>query len=89
MLLDYVNAKIGSENEPRFSNGNIFPLTAMPHGTSGWTIQTSAKDGNWFYDPRCHAFEGLRLTHQPSPWVGDYGHVLFFRSAEKSTYRAG
>lgn len=78
MLLDYVNAKIGSENEPRFSNGNIFPLTAMPHGTSGWTIQTSAKDGNWFYDPRCHAFEGLRLTHQPSPWVGDYGHVLFF-----------
>ena len=78
MLLDYVNAKIGSANEPRFSNGNIFPLTAMPHGTTGWTIQTDGRNGNWFYHPQSHTFEGVRLTHQPSPWVGDYGHVNFF-----------
>lgn len=76
MLLEYVNAKIGSLNERRYSHGNIYPVTAHPFGMAHFTVQTDGSS-NWFYNPLSHAFEGIRLTHQPSPWVGDYGHMLF------------
>ncbi len=75
-MLEFVNAKIGSLNERRFSNGNIYPVTARPFGMAHFTVQTDGSS-NWFYSPLSHAFEGIRLTHQPSPWVGDYGHMLF------------
>ncbi len=45
---------------------------------TNFTLQTDGAAGNWFYSPLSHSFEGIRLTHQPSPWVGDYGHILFF-----------
>ena len=77
MKLDYVNARVGTLNERRFSNGNIYPVTAMPFGMAHFTLQTDGGNGNWFYSPQAHSFEGFRLTHQPSPWVGDYGHMLF------------
>lgn len=76
-FLDYVNAKVGTYNERRFSNGNIYPITARPFGMAHFTVQTNGGAGNWFYSPIDHTFEGFRLTHQPSPWVGDYGHMLF------------
>lgn len=75
--LQSVYTKIGTENYSRYSNGNIFPVTALPHGMAEWCIQTDGAGGNWFYNPRHRTFEGIRLTHQPSPWVGDYGAVLF------------
>lgn len=75
-MLEYVNAKIGSLNERRYSNGNIYPITARPFGMANFTVQTDGST-NWFFSPLSHAFEGIRLTHQPSPWVGDYGHMLF------------
>ena len=75
-MLEYVNVKVGTHNERRYSNGNIYPVTAMPFGTAHFTVQTDGSS-NWFYDPYSHAFEGIRLTHQPSPWVGDYAHMLF------------
>ncbi len=74
--LKYVNALIGTDNEPRFSNGNIYPVTSMPWGMANWCLQTTAS-GNWFYNPRHRVMEGIRLTHQPSPWIGDYGQMLF------------
>lgn len=76
-VLDFVNAKIGTLNDRRFSNGNVYPVTACPFGMTNFTVQTDGGAGNWFYSPLSHAFEGIRLTHQPSPWVGDYGHLLF------------
>lgn len=75
-VLQFVNAKIGSRNERRFSNGNVYPVTACPFGMAHFCIQNDGANGGWFYDPTSHAFEGFRLTHQPSPWVGDYGHML-------------
>lgn len=74
--LDLVNAKIGSLNEERFSNGNIYPITAVPFGMTNFCIQTTHNEKNWFFNASAHTFEGVRLTHQPSPWVGDYGHLL-------------
>ncbi|MBR2968240.1 MAG: GH92 family glycosyl hydrolase [Clostridia bacterium] len=73
--LDFVNALMGSYNEPRFSNGNIYPVIARPFAMVNFTVQTSGTS-NWFYNPKSRCVEGVRLTHQPSPWVGDYGHLL-------------
>jgi len=73
--LDYVNILMGTFNEPRFSNGNIYPVVSRPFAMANFTIQTNGSN-NWFYNPKSHCVEGVRLTHQPSPWVGDYGHLL-------------
>ncbi len=74
--LDFVNARMGTLNDSRYSNGNIYPVTACPFGMANFCIQTNG--GNWFFHPLAHTFEGFRLTHQPSPWVGDYGHILLY-----------
>ncbi|NLB85357.1 MAG: hypothetical protein GX794_04495, partial [Acholeplasmataceae bacterium] len=76
MYLKYVNPKIGTLNDNRFSHGNIYPVVARPNGLAFFTIQTRAHNQRWWYHPYDRSFEGIRLTHQPSPWVGDYGHFL-------------
>lgn len=73
---DLVNVKMGTYNVRRFSNGNVLPLTAVPYGMASFTIQTEKAAGNWFYSPYAKSFEGVRLTHQPSPWLGDYGNII-------------
>ena len=71
----YVNVKMGTLNSNRFSNGNVLPITAVPYGMASFTIQTE-QVGKWFYSPIDKCFEGIRLTHQPSPWMGDYGNLI-------------
>lgn len=72
----YVNTRLGTFNLRRFSNGNVLPYTAVPHGMATFTVQTEQGDDNWFYSPYSHSFEGIRLTHRPSPWMGDYGQLI-------------
>lgn len=74
-LVDYVNPMQGTESDFRYSNGNTLPLTAMPFGMAAWCPQTHEAGGTWFFHPRHRHLEGIRLTHQPSPWIGDYGHL--------------
>lgn len=74
----YVNTRMGTQNEMRFSNGNVLPITAVPYGMASFTLQTNKKNGNWFYSPYAKSFEGIRLTHQPSPWIGDYGELIIY-----------
>lgn len=71
----YVNTKMGSFNSQRYSNGNCYPVTAVPHGMNFFTLQTRG-GGSWFYSPKEPSFEGVRLTHMPSPWLSDYGNML-------------
>lgn len=73
--LNLVNVKQGTRSVKRFSNGNTLPLAQLPFAMLGFAPQT--KDGGWFYHPDDRCLEGVRLTHQPSPWIGDYGAFLF------------
>lgn len=77
--LQYVNTKMGTKNTKRFSNGNVYPVIGLPHGMTSFSLQTRSYKGEeaWFYNPDDVSLEGIRLTHQPSPWIGDYGHMLF------------
>ncbi len=81
--LQYVNIKQGTASESRFSTGNTLPLVTAPFGMNAFCLQTAGKSGGWFYHPGHRQTEGVRLTHQPSPWVRDYGcFVMMPQSGE-------
>lgn len=69
----WVNPLIGTESTYHVSHGNVYPAVARPFGMTAWTPQTS--DGRWTYSYEDEALQGFRATHQPSPWMGDYGRV--------------
>ncbi len=71
--IDLVNTLQGSDSTFSFSTGNTLPLAARPWGMHHWTLQSH--DSNWRFHPRHRHTQGIRLTHQPSPWIGDYGSV--------------
>jgi predicted alpha-1,2-mannosidase len=72
-LLSLVNALQGADSVPAFSKGNTLPLVSRPFAMTNWTPQTR-RDDRWFFSPQSHDLIGIRATHQPSPWMGDYGH---------------
>lgn len=72
-----VDIRQGTKSTPRYSNGNTLPLTQLPFGMASFVPQTNGGNGNWFYYPEDRCLEGVRLTHQPSPWIGDYGTFVF------------
>lgn len=74
--LDYVNTKQGSKSVHRYSNGNTLPLVQLPFGMAAFAPQTN-EDTRWYYHPDSRSLEGIRLTHQPSPWIADYGAMVF------------
>ena len=78
--LKYVNVKQGTKSNPRYSNGNTLPLTQVPFGMLALAPQSDggerSAENAWWYDPEARYCEGIRLTHQPSPWIGDYGALL-------------
>jgi predicted alpha-1,2-mannosidase len=71
-LLRYVNLLQGTDSHHGFSTGNTLPLVAIPFGMNHWSAQTA--EGRWFFSPHDRKLQGIRCTHQPSPWMADYGH---------------
>ena len=81
--LDLVNIKQGTESVRRFSKGNTLPLVCMPNALNMFAPQTDSSRGPWFFHPKDRSFEGVRLTHQPSPWAGDFSYLCFLPQADK------
>ena len=81
---NYVNTKMGSFNSMRYSNGNCYPVCAVPRGMNFFTLQTNGAGRGWFYSPYDKFTEGIKLTHMPSPWLPDYGSVLVFADCGES-----
>ena len=82
-FIDMVNIKQGTDSKRRFSNGNTLPLICLPNALNMFAPQTDSSRGPWFYHPQDRSFEGVRLTHQPSPWAGDYSHLCFLPEIDK------
>lgn len=72
--LQQVNIFQGSDSTFDLSTGNTYPAMTLPWGMTCWSAQT--REGKWFYHHHDAKFQGLRATHQPSPWIGDYGHMV-------------
>ena len=75
-LLETIDTRLGTASKHAFSRGNTLPYTGVPFGTNYFVPQTSDQEGSWFFDPHLPIFQGIRLTHQPSPWIGDYSWLL-------------
>lgn len=80
--LKYVNIKQGSKSVMRFSQGNTLPLVQRPFGFASFAPQTNTDRGSWYYHPDDRSVEGIRLTHQPSPWIGDRGALVMMPQIE-------
>ena len=70
---DYVSTLVGSLSEHSFSTGNTYPALAMPWGMNFWTPVTGKMGDGWSYRYDHHWIRGFKQTHQPSPWINDYG----------------
>ena len=82
-FVDLVNIKQGTDSVRRFSRGNTLPLVCLPNALNMFSPQTDSSRGPWFYHPADRSFEGVRLTHQPSPWAGDYSYICFLPQTDK------
>ena len=47
-----------------------------PWGFNHWAPQTNSGHSSWWFNGNDHNFRWIRCTHQPSPWIGDYGWFL-------------
>ena len=70
---DYVNPLIGTQSTYEFSSGNTYPAIARPWGMNFWTPQTGKMGDGWQYMYTATKIRGFKQTHQPSPWINDYG----------------
>lgn len=71
--VDYVNPLMGTDSKPELSNGNTYPAVAVPWGMNFWTPQTGKMGSGWQYTYTADKIVGFKQTHQPSPWMNDYG----------------
>ena len=71
--VDYVSTLVGSLSEHSFSTGNTYPAIAVPWGMNFWTPVTGKMGDGWAYRYDAHQIRGFEQTHQPSPWINDYG----------------
>ena len=70
---EYVNPLMGSQSVHELSTGNTYPAIARPWGMNFWTPQTGKMGDGWTYVYTAHKIRGFKQTHQPSPWINDYG----------------
>ncbi|MDR0667570.1 MAG: GH92 family glycosyl hydrolase [Prevotellaceae bacterium] len=71
--VDYVDPLIGTLSHYAFSTGNTYPAIARPWGMNFWTPQTGRMGDGWQYTYTAQKIRGFKQTHQPSPWINDYG----------------
>lgn len=72
-FVDFVNPLIGSQSNHALSNGNTYPAIARPWGMNFWVPQTANMGDGWVYNYNATHIRGFKQTHQPSPWINDYG----------------
>src|ERR1700753_995108 len=71
--VDYVNPLMGTQSTGGLSSGNTYPSIARPWGMNFWTPQTGRNGDGWQYTYTADKIRGFKQTHQPSPWMNDYG----------------
>lgn len=71
--VDFVNILVGTQSKFELSNGNTYPAVALPWGMNFWTPQTGKMGDGWQYRYDADKIRGFKQTHQPSPWINDYG----------------
>jgi len=71
--VEFVNPLMGTQSLHSLSNGNTYPAICRPWGMNFWTPQTGKMGDGWAYIYTAEKIRGFKQTHQPSPWMNDYG----------------
>ncbi|RAK66938.1 GH92 family glycosyl hydrolase [Hymenobacter edaphi] len=74
--VDLVNPLMGTDSKVELSNGNTYPAIALPWGMNCWMPQTGKMGSGWAYQYAADKIRGFKQTHQPSPWMNDYGQFV-------------
>jgi len=84
---DLVNPLMGTQSKVDLSNGNTYPDIALPWGMNSWTPQTGKNGDGWQYTYDADKIKGFKQTHQPSPWMNDYGVFSIMPVTHKMVYK--
>ncbi|MEO8569634.1 MAG: hypothetical protein ABI419_10865 [Ginsengibacter sp.] len=84
---DWVNPLVGTQSSYALSSGNTYPAIAMPWGMNFWTPQTGKMGDGWQYTYTADKIKGFKQTHQPSPWMNDYGVFSIMPVTGKMAFR--
>lgn len=84
--VDYVNTLVGTHSKRELSTGNTYPAVAMPWGMNFWTPQTGPMGDGWTYTYSDDKIRGFKQTHQPSPWMNDYGQFSIMPMTGKPVF---
>ncbi|KAA6351880.1 hypothetical protein EZS27_000829 [termite gut metagenome] len=86
-LGDYVNPLVGTQSKHSLSAGNTYPAIAMPWGMNFWMPQTGKMGDGWAYTYDADKIRGFKQTHQPSPWINDYGQFAIMPVTGKAVFQ--
>jgi predicted alpha-1,2-mannosidase len=64
---------MGTQSTYSLSSGNTYPSVSLPWGMNAWSPQTGKNGDGWMYTYTANKIKGFKQTHQPSPWINDYG----------------
>ena len=84
--VDYVSTLVGTESKFELSTGNNYPAVAMPWGMNFWIPQTGKMGNGWAYVYSADKIRGFKQTHQPSPWINDYGQFSILPITGKAEF---
>lgn len=84
--VDYVSILVGTQSKHSLSTGNTYPAIALPWGMNFWTPQTGQMGDGWTYDYTADKIRGFKQTHQPSPWMNDYGQFAIMPVTGKAVF---
>ncbi len=85
--LDHVNTLMGTASKHSLSSGNTYPAIALPWGMNFWMPQTGKMGDGWAYTYDADKIRGFKQTHQPSPWINDYGQFVIMPVTGKARFR--
>lgn len=85
--VDFASPLMGTDSDYSLSNGNVYPAIAMPWGMNFWTPQTGKMGDGWAYMYDATKIKGFKQTHQPSPWMNDYGQFSIMPVTGKPVFK--
>ncbi len=86
-LVEWINPLMGTASSGGLSNGNTYPAIAVPWGMNCWTPQTGKMGDGWQYTYDGEKIRGFKQTHQPSPWMNDYGQFSIMPVTRRGNFK--
>jgi len=84
--VSYVSTLVGTNSKYELSTGNTYPAIALPWGMNFWSPQTGKMGDGWMYKYTADKIRGFKQTHQPSPWMNDYGQFSIMPITGKAVF---